>query len=132
MKVDKKDLEKKQIELKIEVSLEEIKPHLDKAATKLAKKSNIPGFRPGKAPYDLVKAKVGEMTIWQEAMNDIINESFYKAITDEKLETIGQPDIKVEKMAPGNPVVYTAVVSLLPDVTLGEWDKTEVKKKEVK
>jgi len=132
MKIDKKDLEKKQIELKIEVSLEEIKPHLDRATTKLAQQTKIPGFRPGKAPYDLVKAKVGEMNIWQEALEGIINESFYNAVTKEKIETIGQPEIKVEKLAPGNPVVYTAIVSLLPEVTLGEWQNKELKKKEVK
>ena len=81
MKIDKKDLEKKQIELKIEVSLEEIKPHLDRAATKLAQQTKIPGFRPGKAPYDLVKAKVGEMNIWQEALEGIINESLIQFLS---------------------------------------------------
>jgi trigger factor len=131
MKIEKKELDKNQIELKIEVSLDEIKPHLTKAADKLSQKSKIPGFRPGKAPYDLVKARVGEMNIWQEALESIINESFYKVVTQEKLITVGRPDIKVEKLAPGNPVAYTAIISLLPDVTLGDWQKDEVKKKEV-
>ncbi|MBT4849643.1 trigger factor [Candidatus Parcubacteria bacterium] len=132
MKITKKDLEKKEIELTIEVSLEEIKPHLQKAAEKISTKSKIPGFRPGKAPYDLVKSNVGEMAIWQEAMDSIISDTFFKAVTREKLETVGQPDIKVEKLAPGNPIVYKATVALLPKVTLGEWQKVSVKKKEVK
>ena len=132
MKITKKDLEKKEIELTIEVSLEEIKPHLQKAAKKISTKSKIPGFRPGKAPYDLVKSNVGEMAIWQEAMDSIISDTFFKAVTREKLETVGQPDIKVEKLAPGNPIVYKATVALLPKVTLGEWQKVSVKKKEVK
>lgn len=132
MKITKKDLEKKQIELTIEVSLEEIKPHLEKAAQNISAKNKIPGFRPGKAPYDLVKNSVGEMPIWQEALNAIIGDSFYKAVTREKLETVGQPDIKVEKLAPGNPIIYKATVALLPKVTLGEWQTLTAKKKEVK
>ncbi|MCB9803128.1 trigger factor [Candidatus Nomurabacteria bacterium] len=132
MKIEKKELSKNQLELKIEVSLEEIKPHLEKTASRLSSKTSIPGFRPGKAPFDLIKAKLGEMTIWQEALNEILSQTFYQAVTKEKLETVGQPDIKVEKLAPGNPIVYTATVSLLPEVVLGDWQKAEVKKNEVK
>lgn len=132
MKIEKKDLSKNQIELNIEVSLEEIKPHLEKTAIRLASKTNIPGFRPGKAPYDLVKAKLGEMTIWQEALNSILAQTFYQAVQEHQLKTVGQPDIKIDKLAPGNPLVYTAKVSLLPEVVLGDWQKSEVKKTEIK
>ncbi|PIR06781.1 MAG: trigger factor [Candidatus Komeilibacteria bacterium CG11_big_fil_rev_8_21_14_0_20_36_20] len=132
MKINKKDLEKNQLELTIEVSPEELEPHLKNAAERLSHKNKIPGFRPGKVPYQLIKQHFGEMNIHQEALEHIISSSFYKAITREKLETIGQPEIKVDKLAPGNPVVYTAIVSLLPQVTLGDWQKIIVKKKKVK
>ncbi len=132
MKIDKKELSKNQVEFTIEVTLEEIKPHLEKTASRLAQKSSIPGFRPGKAPYELVKARVGEMTIWQEALESIISQTFYQAVKENKLTTVGQPDIKVEKLAPGNPIVYTATIALLPEITLGEWEKAEVKKNEIK
>ena len=132
MKVDKKDLGKSQIELSIEVPLEEFDEHLKKAATRLGQKSTIPGFRPGKAPYEKIKAKVGEMNIYQEALSDIINHSFFQAVTQEKLITIGEPDIKIEKLAPGNPVIYTATVMLLPKVVLGNWQEKEIKATEVK
>jgi len=132
MKVDKKDLGKSQVELSIEVPLEEFDEHLKKAATRLGQKSTIPGFRPGKAPYEKIKAKVGEMNIYQEALSDIINHSFFQAVTQEKLITIGEPDIKIEKLAPGNPVVYIATVMLLPKVTLGNWQEKEIKTTEVK
>lgn len=131
MKVDKKDLGKNQIELTIEVPLVEFDEHLKKAATRMSKKSAIPGFRPGFAPYEKIKAKVGEMNIYQEALNDIINHSFFQAVTQEKLDTIGQPDIKIEKLAPGNPIVYIATVILLPKVTLGNWQEKNIKATEV-
>ncbi|MBT4516313.1 MAG: trigger factor [Candidatus Komeilibacteria bacterium] len=132
MNITKKDLEKNQVELSIEVSLEEMKPHLEKAAEKMSKKTKLPGFRPGKAPYELVKNKFGEMAIYQEALDMIISDSFYKAITREKIASVGQPEIKVEKIAPGNPLSYTATVALLPKVTLGEWQTLSIKKKSIK
>ncbi len=131
MQITKKDLGKNQIELTIEVPLEEFDEHLKKAAFKLSQKSAIAGFRPGKAPYDIIKTKVGEMSIYQEALEDIINHSFFQAVTKEKLETIGKPDIKIEKLAPGNPIVYIATVILLPKVTLGNWQEKSLKATEV-
>lgn len=128
MQITKKELAKNQVELAIEVSLEEMKPHLEKAAAKMSLNAKLPGFRPGKAPYELVKNKFGEMAIYQEALDLIVSDSFYKAIVREKIESIGQPDIKIEKIAPGNPLVYTAVVALLPKVTLGAWQTLEIKK----
>lgn len=132
MQITKKDLEKNQVELTIEVSEEEIKPHLEKAAQKISAKQKLPGFRPGKAPLEMIKNKFGEMTLLQEALDFIISDSFYKAITREKLETVGQPQINIEKMAPNNPIVYKAIVSLLPKVALGDWQKSEIKRKEAK
>lgn len=131
MQVTKKDLDNGQVELTIEVTVEEMKPHLDKASTRLSKANKIPGFRPGKAPADMIKNQFGEMTVYQEASNDIISDSFYKAVKQENLQTIGQPEIKLEKMAPNNNIVYTATVSLLPSVTLGKWTEASLKKNDV-
>ncbi|MFA6466669.1 MAG: trigger factor [Patescibacteria group bacterium] len=131
MQIVKKDLEKNQVELAIEVSVEEMKPHLEKAASKMSQNAKLPGFRPGKAPYELVKNKFGEMAIYQEALDMIVSDSFYKAITREKIASVGQPEIKIEKIAPGNPLSYTAIVALLPKVTLGEWQTLVVKKNKV-
>jgi trigger factor len=132
MQITKKDLTKNQIELAIEISVEELQPHLSRAAQKLALKNKIPGFRPGKAPLELIKNKFGDMAIHQEALDSIITDTFFQAVTQEKLLTVGQPNITVEKMAPGNPLLYKATVSLLPKVTLGAWQKIVVKKKESK
>ncbi len=132
MQITKKELGKNQLELTIEISPEEIAPHLEKAANKLSQKHKVPGFRPGKAPLEMIKNKFGEATLLQEALDFIISDSFFKAVTREKIETVGQPQINVEKLAPGNPLIYKAVVFLLPKVTLGEWQKQTVSQKEAK
>lgn len=129
-----KKLEKSQVEITVEISYVEAEPYLKKAAAKLAEEFKIDGFRPGKAPYEVIKQKAGEMAILEAALDDIINQTFNQVLVEQKIVTIGQPQINLEKLAPGNPIVYKAVVALLPAVKVGDFgnltlkkEKTEVK-----
>ena len=119
-------------ELVIEVPVNELKPYLDRAAEKISQEQKIPGFRPGKVPYDVLKQRVGEMTIWQEAAEIAISHTFWQAVQAKKLETIGPPKIAIQKLAPNNPLVYKATVALLPEVKLADYKKLKVKRREVK
>jgi len=94
--------------------------HLAAAAERLSARGAIKGFRPGKTPYEVVKRALGEMTILQEALEDIVQESFTAAIKSEGLETVGSPKIEMEKLAPGNDVVYRAIVGLYPKVMVAD------------
>ena len=85
MKIEKKDLEKNSLELTIEVSEKELKPFLENAAKKLSKKTKIPGFRPGKAPYETIKTSVGEMNIYQEDLNNVRKETQLEIINSQKI-----------------------------------------------
>ena len=69
MQVTKKDLEKSQIELTVELSSEEFAPYIEKGAQKVSEEVKIEGFRKGKVPMDILKQKIGEMTILEEAAN---------------------------------------------------------------
>ena len=128
-----KTLDKSQVELKITVPAKDYKKHLDKAAIRISQRSAIKGFRKGKAPYDIVKKEVGEMNILNEALEQIVQEAFYNAVTEEKLETIGMPQIKIDKVAPDNDLEFSAIVALLPNVKLTDISKIKIeeKKKEV-
>lgn len=132
MKVEVKTLPKSLAEMTIEVSVFELQPFLANTAAQMSKEMNFPGFRPGKAPYDLVKEKVGEAQIYQEAVEDIIRKTYPRAVIEQKLEAVGQPKITLEKLAPGNPLVYKAIVTLLPKIELGDYKKIKAKRKEVK
>lgn len=126
-----KKLDKSQVEITVEVSTEEMQPFLEKAAEKISKETKIEGFRPGKASYDIVKQKVGEMAIMQEAMDDIISKTYYDILQKEKIVTIGQPKIDIEKLAPGNPFIFKAIASVLPEVKVGDISKISLKRKKV-
>lgn len=132
MKIDVKELTKSQVELTVEISPEEMEPFMEKAASRISESLRIPGFRPGKAPYCLVKEKAGEMAIMEEALHSIISHTYVDAVAKRKLEAVGQPKIEVEKMAPGNPLAYKAVVALLPTLKLPEYKDMKIKREEAK
>lgn len=131
MKADIKKLEKSQLEITIEVSPEEVRPYLEKAAIKISQEAKIPGFRPGKAPYEMIKQKFGEMAIMQEAIDDIISKTYYQTLKENEIVSIGQPKIDIEKMAPENPFVYKATISTLPKITLGDYSSIKLSPKKV-
>lgn len=114
--VTKESLPKNVAKLTITVSSEDMKPFLDDAAHHLSEHMQIPGFRPGKADFETVKRHAGEMKIYEEALEPIVRKTFLEAILSEKLETVGSPAIDVVKLAPGNDLVYTATVNLMPKV----------------
>lgn len=133
MKVEKKDLKKSQIELIVELSFKEFEPYLEKGAKRLSKEVKIDGFRNGKVPYDVLKQKIGEMSIYEEAARVAINKTIEDAVkqnTDKQM--VGQPKVDIVKLAPGNDLVYKVVLSYLPDIKLGEYKDLKIKKKDIK
>jgi trigger factor len=106
---------------------------MEDAAKRLSERAAIHGFRPGKAPYQMVKQQLGEVKILEEAMQPIVEHNFYTVVKKENLETIGMPQITLQKFAPGNELVFKAEVALLPHVTLPDLNtiKVETKKIEV-
>jgi len=134
MSYTKKELSKSQIEFTIEVSVEEQRPFLTKAAEQISEDVKVEGFRPGKAPYDMVKARVGEMAIYEHAADNMVGKKLFEVLEKEMsgVEIVGQPQITIEKIVPSNPLVFKAVVTLLPEIKLGDYKKLEVRKPEIK
>lgn len=135
MNITKKELGKSQIELTVEMTAEEFKPYVARGAEAVSKEVKIEGFRPGKVPYEILKAKIGEMTILEEAARIAINKTIDKVIRENVTEQIvGQPQVNISKLAPDNPMEYKIVLDLLPEVKLGKYKELKIKeaKPEVK
>lgn len=115
----------------IELSVEEMKPYLEKAAEELSQQFKIEGFRPGKASLGIVISRVGAQQVWEAASEHAIRRSFVQAIREHDVPTIGQPHIHVTKLAPENPFEFTAESAVLPEVTVGAYDSFKAKKAEV-
>lgn len=124
-----KNLPDSQVELSIIVTPTEYAKFLTDAAERLSARVAIKGFRKGHVPYEILKKEVGEMGIMSEALESVIQSTFFEAVQAEKLDTLGMPKINVEKMAPGNDIEYKATISLLPTVELPEISSLKVEKK---
>lgn len=118
----------------VNLSTKYINPFLNKAAKRLSEKNSIAGFRPGQAPREIVEKKFGSMALLENAVDDILTQSYYEILQKEKLMVVGKPKIELKKMVPGDIFEYTAEVSVFPEVKLGDITKLNVKaeKAEVK
>jgi trigger factor len=111
------NLQKNQLRLTFTLSQDEMFPYLQEAAARFSEQTAIPGFRPGKAGYDVVKQRFGEMKILEEALEPMIRKSYVEAVMAHNIETVGSPKINVEKIAPNNDLIFTAQVMQMPKVT---------------
>lgn len=129
MQVNKKDLDKSQVELSIEVVWEELAPFLEKGANNVSAQVKIEGFRPGKVPYEVLKQKIGEMTILEEAANLFINKNLGGILEKNMVgqNPVGQPRIEITKLAPENPMELKMIVAFLPTIALGKYKDLNIK-----
>ena len=127
MQVTKKALPKAQMEFTVEMTVDELKPYLQSATEEIAMHRKIEGFRPGKAPYEIVVREVGEMFIYQTAAGFATDAVMPKVLAEEKVEIVDQPKIEVQKLAPNNPFIFKATADLVPEIKLCEYDKVKVK-----
>jgi len=134
MKIEKKDLEKSQLEITVEISTEEFKSYIEKGAKKVSEQVKIEGFRPGKAPLEVLKQKVGEMSILEEAAQIAIRKTVDKIVDEETKgrQPVGQPNVTITKLAPENPLEYKITLALLPEITLGAYKNLDIKPEEAK
>ncbi len=133
MQTNKKTLENSKIEFEVSLSIDEFKPYIEKGAQKLAEQVKVEGFRPGKVPFDVLKQKVGEMTILEEAANVAIR-STIDDVLDKHLEgeqLAGKPQVEIVKLAPNNDFVYKVNMPVLPKVKLGQYKDLNIKNRKV-
>ncbi len=132
MKVETEDLEKSQKELTISISPEEFAKFLDQAAAEISKDLKVEGFRPGKVPRNLVEKQVGPEKVFEEAVKIAVPDTLIKALEQEKIEAIGQPEVTPQKIAVGNEFVYKAKVAVLPKLEIPDYSKIKIARKPVK
>ncbi|MBD3251473.1 trigger factor [Candidatus Uhrbacteria bacterium] len=104
------------VKLTFTVTPEEAKPYLDEAVKVLSESKPIPGFRPGKAPYAEVVKAFGEMRIYETALEQIVRAMYMRAVLDNDLDTVGSPEIQVDKLTPGQDFQFTVIAPVAPSV----------------
>jgi len=128
MAVKKEDVEKNLVKLTFEVSSEDFEKAINAVYKKNVKKFNVPGFRKGHAPKAIIEKLYTKAVFYDEAVNNVLPEAYSKALEEAEVDAVARPEIDVEEIKDGEPVVFTALVTTRPEVKLGEYKGIEVDK----
>jgi trigger factor len=118
VKVTNEKTENNQTYLTIEMDQAEVEESTEKAYKKLVQRVNVPGFRKGKAPREILERHVGKETLFNDMLEELVPKAYEKALEEQAIEAIARPQIEVVQT---DPVVFKAVVPLRPVVRLGDY-----------
>jgi len=121
MKATQKKLPKSQIEISFELTADEFKEHFEHALEHLKHHVKVDGFRQGKAPASMVQDKLKPEALLMEAGDHAVSHVYHDYIAENKLEPIGNPEVKILKIANGSEFAFTATITILPDVELPDY-----------
>ena len=128
MAVKTEQVEKNLVKLTFEVSAEKFEEGMQKAYQKNVKKINIPGFRKGKATRAMIEKYYSPAIFFDDAVNFVLPDAYDEAVKESGLDVVARPDIDVEDIKQGEPVVFTALVTTKPEVKLGKYKGVKVEK----
>ncbi len=123
MKVTNEKTENCQAFLTVEMEPAEMEESLEASYRRLAKKTNIPGFRKGKVPRAILERYMGRESVLEDALKQLVPQAYEKAIKEQEIEPFAQPDIEVTQ---ADPVIFKAIVPLSPNVVLGDYQNIKL------
>ncbi len=121
MKITVEKTPKSEAVLEVELDWEEVEKASDRAYRKLAQKYTVPGFRRGHAPRTMLERMIGKEAIYQEGLDDLMDQSYKRAISEHHLTPIGQADVDAQPLEPGQPYHFKATIPILTPVELGDY-----------
>ena len=126
MKSSVDQLNDTRVKVTVEVPFSELGPELDKAYQALAQQVNIPGFRRGKAPRQLIDARVGRGPVLEQVVNDMLPTRYGQAIEELDIKALGQPNIDITKLEDGDVIEFVAEVDVRPEFDLPDFSDISV------
>lgn len=128
MKVDYVKKEKNTVYFDAQFTPEEFEEAVQKAYIANRSRFNIPGFRKGKAPRQLIELNYGKEIFYEDAINDLLPEAYSHAIDEFKLEPVDRPDVDIEDIEKDKPIIAKFSVEVKPEVKLGDYSNLEIEK----
>ncbi len=117
-----------EVKLEITVEAEKFDSAIKTVFNKNAKYFNIPGFRKGKAPYQIVEKTYGAQIFYEDAFNEVAGSAYEEALKEKEIEAVSKPEIDLVQIEKGKDLIFTAVVATKPEVTLGKYKGIQIKK----
>ena len=127
VKVEKTD-KKNEVKLEFTIDAKTFDESIVNVFNKNARYFNIPGFRKGKAPFNVVERHYGDEIFYEDSFNEVANKAYEEAIDSEKLEIVSKPKIDVVQMEKGKDLIFTAIVNTKPEVELGKYKGIDLEK----
>lgn len=121
MKIETENLEDHQVKLTVEVDDENLEQAKRKAAKKIAKRIKIPGFRPGKAPYQVIQRQVGDEALLEESLEILVNDNYPKIIEQADIQPYGPGNL--ENISSFEPLTLEFIVPLMAEIELGDYSE---------
>lgn len=128
MAVKTEQVEKNLVKITFEVSREKFEEGINEAYKRNKSKFNIPGFRKGKVSKAIVEKYYTEAVFYDDAVNYVLPDAYEAAVKEAELDVVAKPEIDVEEIKKGEPVVFTALVTTKPEVKLGKYKGIEIEK----
>jgi len=128
VKVSTERIPNSQVILQIEVDPDRVAGAMESAYKRLAAKTRVPGFRPGKVPRAVLERHVGEHTLLHEAIEWLVPRVYREALDQEQIDPIDYPEVEVESE---QPLVVKATVPVRPEVELGDYRSLRVPREPV-
>ena len=120
MKSTVEKLSPTRVRINVEVPFTELQPDFDLAFKEMAKQIRLPGFRPGKVPVKLLKARMDKQAMLDQVVGDAVPARYSEAVASSEVQPIGQPEIEVTNKEYGQDLTFTAEVDVRPEITLPE------------
>ena len=120
MKVSSEKIPDSQIEMSVELEAEEIEEYMAKAYKRLVNKVSIPGFRKGKVPRNMLEQYAGRGAFLEDIVNNDLSAIYGKAIDEQKIEAIDQPQIEIGQI---DPITFKATIPIRPTIELGDYQQ---------
>ncbi|SEW07404.1 trigger factor [Ruminococcaceae bacterium KH2T8] len=117
--------ENSQVQIALEASREEFAAALQKSYNKNKKRFQVPGFRRGKVPYQLVVKYYGEGVLYEDAIDEIVNPAYSQVVKENDLQVVSRPELDVQEIGEDG-LKYTLTVTVKPEVKLGKYEGVEV------
>ena len=129
MEAQMEKIEANVVKLEVKVEAEKFNEALKKAYNKNKMRFNLQGFRKGKVPMAMVKKFYGVEVLYDDALNFIMEETYPKALDDNDIKPVDYPKVDIVQIGENKELIYTAQVTVFPEVKLGDYKGLEVEKK---
>lgn len=124
------NIESSKVKLEIEVAAPEVDTALARAYRIVVNKINLPGFRKGKVPRRILESRFGPEVLHEEALEILVPPAYDEAVEEAGVDPIGQPEFELVQVEEGKPLLFNALVEVIPPVKLGDYKGLEAEQEE--